>query len=162
MKKEFFALITGIFLFVACDSSEDESPNATNNGPGAIENGEIEAMNEAEFKSFIDGDGEKAWAARAFTLAGQTSFTACRLDDIITFKADGTYEYDGGEDLCGAEDNAFLKSGTWDVNFEDLTITFDRGTSNEEVGEVIGITENEIRVKGSYMMMEVRGLYTSN
>lgn len=162
MKKIFIALVPLVFLLIACDTSDNEPSNSMNDDSLTIERDEIVAMDEAEFKAIIDGDGEKVWEASAFTLAGLTTFTACRLDDSMTFKSDGTYEYNGGQDLCGAEDNAFIKTGTWEVNFDDATIIFDKGTSNEEVGEVIGMTETEIRLKGAYMMMEVRGIYTSN
>lgn len=162
MTKVFFVLFSCVFLFASCESSMDEASNSANDDSVTIENAEIVAMDEAEFKSIIDGDGEKVWSASAFTLAGLTTFTACRLDDSMTFKSDGIYEYNGGQVLCGAEDNAFTKTGTWEVNFADQAIIFDRGSSNEEVGEVIGLTENEIRLKGSYLLMEVRGIYTSN
>jgi len=161
MKKIFIALLSTVFLFAACNSSDNDGPNAADDAV-TIEEGEIVAMDEAEFKSIIDGDAEKIWAASAFTLAGLTTFTDCRLDDSMLFRSDGTYEYNGGQDLCGAEDDAFIKTGTWEVNFDDATIIFDKGTSNEEVGEVIGMTETEIKLKGAYMMMEVRGVYTSD
>ena len=161
MNKLLFVLFSCCLIMGACNSSDNEEPNSTDDAV-TIEEGEIVATDEAEFKSIIDGEGEKIWAASAFTLAGLTTFTDCRLDDSMLFRSDGTYEYNGGRDLCGAEDNAFIKTGTWEVNFDDSTIIFDKGTSNEEVGEVIGMTETEIRLKGAYMMMEVRGIYTSN
>ena len=147
---------------IACNSEEDEGPMSNPNQDTSIEDGTVSAMDSDQFKALIDGGNEKVWSASAFTLAGQTTFTACRLDDIITFNADSTYVYDGGEQLCGAEDDSFIKTGTWEADFENERIVFDKGTENEEVGEVIGLSEDEIRVKGSYMMMEVRGVYTSN
>jgi len=162
MKKVIGWFCLAVIVFSSCNSSEDEGPTTNPDQNTAIEDGSISAMDEEEFKTLIDGGNEKIWSASAFTLAGQTTFTSCRLDDIITFNSDSTYVYDGGEQLCGAEDDSFIKTGTWEADFENKTLVFDKGTPNEEIGEIIGLSDDEIRVKGSYMMMEVRGVYTSN
>ncbi|MCZ4410221.1 lipocalin family protein [Cryomorphaceae bacterium 1068] len=163
MKKTLMYSVLALFIFAACNESEDEPQDPSNNSQdAAIQEGEVDATDAASFKMMIDAGDEKTWLASAFTLAGQTTFTDCRLDDEMVFNVDGTYIYNGGNDLCGAEDNAQVKSGTWEIDFENRSIIFDKESNNEETAEVIGLSENEIRLQGSYMMMQVRGVYTAN
>lgn len=152
-----------LFALTACNESDDEPQDASNGSQVAtILDGESDASDAETFKMLIDNGDEKAWSASAFTLAGLNSFQTCRLDDQMVFNSDGTYLYDGGDDLCGDEDNARVKSGTWEIDFENQSVIFDKETTNEETAVVIGLNENEIRLQGSYMMMQVRGVYTAN
>lgn len=80
----------------------------------------------------------------------------------MIFLPDGTYQYSGGSNLCGAEDNRSSRIGNWEIDFSNSKIIFDRGTNNEYQADVIGLNEDELRVVGSYSGMEVRGLYTKN
>jgi uncharacterized lipoprotein NlpE involved in copper resistance len=158
MKKVLITLSAAALIFVACNENEDESP-ANNTAGGTIDETEITAIDSVNFKALVDGGSTRMWMASAFTLAGLTTFTSCRLDDEMTFNSDGTYIYNGGMNLCGAEDNQQMKSGTWEVDFSEKMLRFDAGTQNETAALVIGLSQNEIRLEGSYMAMEVRGVY---
>lgn len=153
-------LFAALLALVSCNESDDE-PQSGGNPESNIDGSEIMANDSIELKMAIDGGSERAWSADAFTLAGSTSFTSCRLDDVMQFNADGTYVYDGGEVLCGAEDDQFVKTGTWEIDFENQRILFDLGTSNQTAATIIGLSDNELRVQGTYMMLDVRGIYSS-
>jgi len=162
MQKTLLLSTLALLVFAACNESDDEPQDPANNSQDvAIQDGEVEAADATSFQMLIDNSGTKTWSASAFTLAGQTTFSDCRLDDEMVFNADGTYIYNGGAETCGGEDRQ-AQSGTWETDFDNLTIIFDKETTREETASVIGLNENEIRLKGSYMMMEVRGVYTSN
>jgi hypothetical protein len=161
MKKALLTLSAAALIFVACAENEDEGP-ANMAADTTIGETEITAADSVNFKTLIDGGASKTWMASAFTLAGLTTFTSCRLDDEMVLNADGTYTYDGGVNLCGAEDNQQMKSGTWTLDFSNTMLLFDVGTPNQASALVIGLTENEIRLDGSYMAMEVRGVYTAS
>lgn len=162
MKKTIILSAFALLAFSACNESDDEPQDPANNSQDvAIQDGEVEATDAASFKMLIDNDDTKTWSASAFTFAGQTTFTDCRLDDEMVFNADGTYIYNGGAETCGGEDRQ-AQTGTWEIDFNNLSIIFDKETSREETAVVLGLSENEIRLQGSYMMIQVRGVYTSN
>jgi hypothetical protein len=162
MKKTILLSAFALLVFTACNESDDEPQDPANNSQDvAIQDGEVEATDAVSFKMLIDNDDTKTWSASAFTLAGQTTFTDCRLDDEMVFNADGTYIYNGGTETCGGEDRQ-AQTGTWEIDFDNLSIIFDKETSHEETAAVLGLSENEIRLQGSYMMMQVRGVYTAN
>lgn len=120
---------------------------------------------EANFTQLFHSTSGQAWDADGFTLAGNTSFLSCRLDDQMMLMANetnpliGTYEYNGGDDLCGAEDDQVSKFGTYQINFTNKTVVFDAGTNNESVASVVGLDENEIVLEGSYLGLKIRGKY---
>ena len=76
----------------------------------------------------------------------------------MTFNANGTYQYNGGT-LCNAEDNLQTRIGSWVIDFQSNLIIFDKGTSDEYKAEIISLTENELRLKGKYLNLEIRGRY---
>lgn len=123
---------------------------------------------EAQFTQFFHSNDGHTWLADGFTLAGTSGFLDCRLDDQIILKASstnslvGTYEYNGGTILCGAEDNKTSKFGTYQIDFESKSITFDGGTSNETTATVSGLDETTIVLEGSYLGMTIRGKYLIN
>lgn len=158
--KTLITLAAAIIIFAACNENEDESPS-NGTADATIGEAEIAASDSVDFKALIDGGSSKVWMASAFTLAGSTTFTSCRLDDEMTLNSDGTYMYNGGINLCGAEDNQQIKLGTWALDFSEKMLLFDAGTQDEADALVIGLTENEIRLRGAYMSMEVRGVYTA-
>lgn len=113
----------------------------------------------AQFETLFHGDTEKVWAGAAFTLAGFDGFQDCRLDDTITVNADGTYSYDGGSNLCGAEDSQQTRTGTWRILDEGSNILFDEGTNREYEADVVGLVQDTIRLSGDYLGLEINGLY---
>jgi len=150
------ALVT---LVVACGEDSDSSEGPTANVNPSVDRGIIEANDSTTFRMLLTDSVSKTWDASVFLLAGSNTFTSCRLDDYFTFFTDGTYDYSGGR-LCGAEDTDKNRSGSWELDYTDKKIYFDRRTSKEYVAEVIGLQENELKVVGSYMRMEVRATYT--
>lgn len=113
----------------------------------------------AEFEQLFHGGSEKVWAGEAFTLAGFNGFQDCRLDDQITINSDGTYLYDGGNTLCGAEDNEQTRNGTWRIINDGENIIFDEGTNREYQADVVGLVQDSITLSGDYLGLEINGLY---
>ncbi len=101
----------------------------------------------------------KSWSTTGFNYHIVKRFQACRLDDTITLLADNTYQYDGGDLLCGAEDDTRKKSGTWEANYEGRKLTFDKGTSHEVELYIEEASENQIIVSATYMNVKVVGRY---
>ena len=71
----------------------------------------------------------------------------------------GTYEYNGGTNLCGAEDDRTSRFGTYQIDFANQRVVFDAGTDNESVATVTGLDENAIVLEGSYLGLSIRGKY---
>ena len=97
-------------LMLSCDIVEvtpDQNPNGSGgNSSDMINRGsEIIPADSVEFAALLHGNSSRVWSAEQFTLAGLNVFQSCRLDDQIQLINDGTYSYDGGDLLCGAEDN---------------------------------------------------------
>ncbi len=115
-----------------------------------------------EVNEFLHSGEEKTWKAQTFTLAGIEGFQNCRLDDTMVISSDGTYKYDGGAMLCGAEDSQRTKSGTWRILDGGLSILFDEGTANAYTAEVRSLDNNRIILRGTYFGLEINGTYTSN
>lgn len=132
--------------------------------------GEIPTLpaTESEFTQLFHSDAGHTWQADGFTLAGTEGFLNCRLDDKIILKANttnsliGTYEYNGGNDLCGAEDDKKSKFGTYQIDFENAKVIFDGGTDNETSAAISGLDDKSIVLEGSYLGMTIRGKYLLN
>lgn len=150
-----YSIILGTLTLVACNnSSEDE-----NNQPEPLV---IEVPdNQSDAENFLSGDDSKIWVNESFELSVFGSLE-CRKDDIFTFFTDGTYEYDGGEMLCGDSDSKQIQSGTWELNLEDKKIIFDKGTEGESQADLITLKEDRIRAMGSWNNLEIDATYSSN
>lgn len=105
------------------------------------------------------GGSERTWGALLFQLAGFDGMQDCRLDDTMNIMADGTYQYDGGAVLCGAEDDQRIKTGTWRAVNQGKSIVFDEGTSNEYTAEVTGLENDLIALSGQYLGLTITGVY---
>ena len=114
-----------------------------------------------EFESEFHGGSQKAWRALSFTLAGLEGLQDCRLDDVMLIDAAGTYQYDGGENLCGAEDTEQTRTGTWEITGDGRSITFDSGTVREYTVEVNGFEGDVISLSGQYIGLAIKGIYRS-
>lgn len=123
---------------------------------------------ETQFSQLFHSNDGRVWQANGFTIAGTEGFLDCRLDDKITLKANatnaliGTYEYNGGDDLCGAEDDATSKFGTYQIDFENKQVIFDAGTDNETTAKITGLDDTSIVLEGAYLGMTIRGKYLLN
>ncbi len=113
------------------------------------------------FENQFHGGSEKSWTALSFTLAGLDGLQDCRLDDVMLIRADGTYTYDGGETLCGAEDTEQMRAGTWAVTDEGRSLVFDEGTVREYTVTVNGLEEDIISLSGRYVGLAIKGIYES-
>ncbi|MEO1050382.1 MAG: lipocalin family protein [Bacteroidota bacterium] len=160
-------LFLGVILhacgIVEVDSPIDGGDGNGGDGPGDVINvSEIDVTDSTAFANELHNESSKTWAATGFTLAGLNGFLDCRLDDTMTLSADGTYSFDGGDVLCGAEDNQRNREGTWTISFSNGTLTFDEGTVNEVTAEVIGLRTDTVALQGQYIGLEIRGEYISN
>ena len=116
----------------------------------------------ADFNEALHGGSAKSWKCASFTLAGLEGIQDCRLDDIIIIKADGTYSYDGGVVLCGAEDDQRIRNGTWEVINGGRSILFDKDFKREYSAAVVGLEQSTLSLTGGYLGLSINGIYTSN
>ena len=117
----------------------------------------------ADLEFALAGDESREWTALTFQLEGLDGFQFCRLDDTFTFFADGTYRYDGGEVLCGGADDSQVKTGIWELDFDNNQILFDEGTSLEYRATVGGLEENRVQLLGQVdifgQLLDIEGIY---
>jgi len=157
---------------LSCELTELDSIETaelvTDTGAGEIE--EVDEHNipssvpadQAETLEFLTNSSSKIWNAASFTLQGLDGFQQCRLDDVIVFDSDGSYVYDGGEELCGAEDDTIARVGEWTLSSDGTTLTLNQGTSDEFTAQIIGLVEDRIALSTAYMGLEVIGVYQTN
>ncbi|MEQ9288554.1 MAG: hypothetical protein RIG77_16660 [Cyclobacteriaceae bacterium] len=114
---------------------------------------------EAQLMTALTNNSSKNWGTTGFTLQVLRNFQTCRMDDKLSLASDGTYAYDGGDLLCGAEDDQRLKTGTWEMAFEERRLTFDKGTSEEISLYVEEASDTKVIVSSTYMRLRVVGKY---
>ncbi len=73
-------------------------------------------------------------------------YPTCAKDDFLTFLEDGTSLADAGTTLCGGEDQ--VTEGTWAFNSDETKITFDAGTEDELLYNIIELSGDTF--KSSY------------
>lgn len=110
--------------------------------------------------AYLLGGESRTWTTLEFTIDGVNGFQNCRLDDQIQLNSDKTYNYDGGDMLCGAEDDQKLKSGIWEVDVDNRILTFDAGTDQEAIFHIESLNAEEIVVRSQYYSWEVLGKFT--
>ena len=146
-------------VVISCDLVELEEPGPTApvNAPEGI------PATEAMLLSDLAGEVSRTWSALTFELEGMEGFQLCRLDDSFTFFADGTYRYDGGEVLCGGADDLQIKTGIWELDFDNLQIVFDAGTSIAYRATIAGLEDNRIQLNGQVdifgALLDIEGIY---
>lgn len=159
MKKIVLALFLGSSLF-ACSLVEleaDPSSSTVSQKQQRIKAEIVIPTDEADASLLLAGTTNKQWKTIDFTLSNSVS--DCRLDDEITFNANGTYSFSRGANSCLGEDNRSRRVGAWEFDFENNRLIFDKGTSREYVSEIIGFNSGELRLKGSYFNLEIRGVF---
>lgn len=150
----------GILLGLgACDLVELDTPGPTEQVEAPVGLPEtLEAFNLA-----LSGEESRTWNALTFTLEGLRGFQFCRLDDSFQFFANGTYRYDGGNVLCGGEDAEQIRTGTWEVDFANAQILFDKETGREYRAQVSGINDDRIQLFGEVVIFgdsrDIDGIY---
>ncbi len=111
----------------------------------------------------IAGESGKDWKTLSFTLEGHDGIQICRLDDTFMFFSNGTYRYDGGDLLCGGADDTRVKTGTWEINFDDKKIIFDRTTNIEHDATIVAVQEGKMLLQGHVdifgIAMDIAGIY---
>lgn len=112
-----------------------------------------------DVNAFLLGGDSRTWTTVAFTIEGVNGFQNCRLDDQVQLNADNTYTYDGGSMLCGAEDDQKIKSGSWQLDADARTLTFNPNTEEESVFYVESLTEEQIVVSSHYYNWKVVGKF---
>jgi len=116
-----------------------------------------------ELVNAIAGESGKSWETLTFKLEGLDGFQFCRLDDTFMFFSNGTYRYDGGEMLCGGEDNLRVKTGTWEIKFDTKEIIFDRTTNKEHSTQIVGIEDGKMLLRGQVeifgIALDIEGIY---
>ncbi len=147
---------------VSCQLVEIQNDEGSTADPTAVIQGPSQIPADQETIAFYLHKGNtKSWKAQGFTTAGISGFQECRLDDVIILKADGTFEYDGGDFLCGAEDDQRLKSGIWEINLSEGVLIFNKGGQLEYRAVLVGLEQNAVVLAGSYFGLEIKGVYTS-
>jgi len=140
-------------VFLSCEVASLESPE------------EIRAMlppTLEEFEQFFHSNTEKKWSCQSFTLAGLEGLQGCRLDDTMTILSGGTYTYDGGTNLCGAEDSQRIKTGNWKILSNGANIIFDEGSPAAYTVSVLLLESQKIVLRGTYFGFEINGTYQVN
>lgn len=161
--KNFVILFTVCFGLLSCELENlDSDPTVTAQQEDLSQQipiGLIDASNLQEANLLLADSVQKEWKTLEFTLANSTAMTDCRLDDEMIFNSNGTYQFSRGLKSCGGEDNRSRRTGLWEIDFDNNKLIFDKGTSMEYTSEVIGLNESELRLKGSYFNLEVRGRF---
>ena len=180
----FNILLSLIFIFLAnscnivsvdpvAENTVDELEEPETDEGIDVGSGETPTDSAVVFTMLTDGSS-KTWGADDFLLEGMGISTSqsCRLDDQITFNADGTFLYNSGDWLCGAEDNSEMRSGTFSVDLseEDPVILFQgiEGFGNTSFSGKIWTLEEDLIVISSvynsqvFGSFEVTGRYTTN
>ena len=158
MKNSIFILAFTGLAFYSCDVIELSSGVETPSDNDIIQGPQTVPGDQTLFLDFLHGEENKSWEASGFTIAGITGFQDCRLDDQIVLHEDGTYEYNAGNFLCGAEDNQSSRNGTWSLNFSQSSIIFQVGDDSFEA-VVIGLDAEGIVLEGSYAGLPLTAHY---
>ncbi|MEM9337302.1 MAG: hypothetical protein AAGA66_01130 [Bacteroidota bacterium] len=166
------SVVFGVFLLVGCNIVElEENSPATESDP--INDSSIVNLGDNDLPSdaatlaqMLHNNDSKTWAANEFSIEGLSSFLSCRLDDTITLFSDGTYTYDGGESLCGGEDNERNRTGNWAFDFETQALIFEPGTTEESTATLVTLDAGLLTFTGIYQSnlfgsFDVEGRYTS-
>lgn len=156
-----YLIFLGLFVFFqACEVAtlnEENDPALT--GGGVLNGmGSFPATVE-ELETLLAGGTSREWTPVGFTIEGLTGSQPCRMDDNIQLNANGTYTYDGGPELCGAEDDTRIKSGSWSINFVTKTILLESEQDGQFTLTLAGTTADEVAFSGSYFGLEVLARY---
>jgi hypothetical protein len=155
MKQQIPFFLFVVLMINACTIVEIEDNQDSENGVITLTQGAIIGTGTiptetSDFTNFLHGQGSKTWTAEEFSIEGMDGFLNCRLDDQVTLNSDGTYLYDGGERLCGAEDNQRIRTGIWSYNADSHELILEPGSDQEVIGTVKHLTNNELIITSRY------------
>lgn len=115
-----------------------------------------------QFKLLLHGTEKNQWVAKEFTLEGLLGAQDCRLDDIMTLRQDGTYQFDGGKMSCGGDD-VVSKSGVYRIDYDNKKLIFDEGAADAVIVNVSGLAQGVIALDGEVSIfgvsMTIKGVY---
>ena len=77
----------------------------------------------------------------------------------MNLKSNGTYRYNGGDNLCGGEDDTKVKNGVFELNEEHTIITFDKGTDDEFSANIESVSSTELKLSGIWAGLTIEGTY---
>lgn len=149
-----FLLALAISACSVVEVEDIDNENAEINFDSTFPNSAIDV------NAYLLGGESRTWTTLEFTIDGVNGFQNCRLDDQIQLNSDKTYSYDGGDMLCGAEDDQKLKSGIWEVDVDNRILTFDAGTDQEAIFYIESLDAEEIVVRSQYYSWQVLGKFT--
>lgn len=165
-------LLTIIFLS-GCNIVElEEAANPVTDGSQEINTTQVNLGSRSipgesvAFGQMLHNNDSKVWIANQFSIEGLDAFLDCRLDDTITLFVDGTYMYDGGNNLCGADDNQRMRTGNWTFNFETSSLVFEPGSAEETSATVVTLDNNVLTFTSIYQSQlfgsfDIAGRYTA-
>jgi len=158
MKNAILIILAIGWAVTSCDVIELNSGVEAPPNNDIIQGPQTTPNDETQYLDFLHGTESKLWEAQGFTIAGISGFQDCRLDDQIELFADGTYQYNGGSILCGAEDSQSQRTGLWSLDFTQGVITFIiDGDEFEAV--VSGLDPDGIVLSSSYAGLPVSASY---
>ena len=160
MKLFYIGILISALTIQACSVVEGDFVEQDNSTDLTFDN--VFPTSSIDANNILRGDVTKSWETSAFTIESANGFQTCRLDDQIVLDADGTYAYDGGSVLCGAEDNEKNRSGSWTLDVDARLLILDEGTDNEFSLYVESLVESEIVVSTSYRGLAILGKFRSN
>lgn len=153
-----FTILITVAMLGACSLVDLENPPIE----ADVESPIGMPASEAAFITALTNDDNREWQAITFTLEG-FGVQQCRRDDKLIFFVDGTYRYDGGANLCGGADDQQIKTGVWELDFDNSQLVFDRGTSIEAIATISGLSDSRIELLGQVDIfgqdMDIRGIY---
>lgn len=157
MKKHltiFSLIISFAMITISCEKKsiepEEDSPHTDNTGATNY------PTEQTDFNTALYNDASKTWGNGVFKVLG-IGVEDCRYDDQMSLKSDGTYSYNNGSNLCGGD--LQTKNGAWEANFTARTITFDKGTSDENVATIKTLDNFSMTVEGTWLNMNLSGAY---
>lgn len=79
-----------------------------------------------------------------------TYYTACELDNILTFNTDYTYVEDEGATKCNASDPQIVDSGTWGFGNNQTILIYAPGTPSEADFNITQLNANNLKYQETY------------
>lgn len=149
MQKSIIVLLLA-FFFVACGSDESNDPNPQTQVDAPDTREEIEGI--------LASQNSRKWMVDEFRLAGMS--LDCRQDDSFEFFADGSFKFNGGDQLCGLEDILREREGTWNVLVDENKVMFELSTGEKYEALYEKVTEEQLRFRGSWGGMSIVGVFS--
>ncbi|MFC5271062.1 lipocalin family protein [Adhaeribacter terreus] len=143
MKNYLFLLAAAsAFTFTSCGDDKKEDPTPTPVTPAATKTQLISAKDWKMTKQTLNMNGSGDIDIT------NTFYTACELDNLEKFAANGTYTVDEGATKCDTADSQTFTTGTWAFTSNETKIKITEGTDETEM-EIVELTATKMVVKDS-------------